>query len=184
MKLMLSIVASATLIGTTACMDQGMGGTTSGAGMASADMPSDMTPTRAMPYVAMAGASDQFEIQSSQLALQKAASPAVREFAQMMIQHHQMTTQQVMAAAQSAGLNPPPPQLMPMQARMIADLQGASGAEFDRVYTRQQVTAHQMALALHTTYARDGDTPSLKQVAATAQPIVQQHLERARAMRS
>jgi putative membrane protein len=183
MKLFLATITSATLIGTTACMDQGMGRTTSGAGSATAEAPADPTPTTAMPFVAMAGASDLFEIQSSQLALQKAATPAVRDFAQMMIQHHQMTTQQVEAAARSAGLNPPPPQLMPMQTQMIAELQPLSGAEFDRVYTRQQVRAHQMALALHSTYARSGDTPSLKQVAATARPIVQQHLDRARGLR-
>jgi putative membrane protein len=45
---------------------------------------------------------------------------------------------------------------------------------------RQQVQAHQMALALHGNYARSGDTASLRAVAATATPIVQQHLQRAR----
>jgi putative membrane protein len=40
-----------------------------------------------------------------------------------------------------------------------------------------------MALALHSNYARAGDTPSLRATAATAVPLVQQHLDQARRMR-
>lgn len=180
-RILIAASAGALLL-TGACSGMRGGGGAGGSG-AMASAAGDMTPTRAMPYVAMAGASDMYEIQSSQLALTKAATPAVRDFAQMMIQHHTMTTQQIMAAAQSAGMTPPPPQLMPMQAQMIQELQGLSGAEFDRAYVRQQRRAHQMALALHSTYANNGDTPQLKQVAATARPVVQQHLDRVRGMR-
>ena len=144
---------------------------------------SDMTPETATPYVMMAGASDLFEIQSSQLAVQRAQSPEVRQYAQMLIQHHTMTTQQVMAAAQAAGINPPPPMLLPMQREMLEQLNGASASNFDRTYMTQQIPAHEMALALHSNYARNGDTPSLQAVAGTAVPIVTQHLEEARRMR-
>ncbi len=142
----------------------------------------DMTPTQAMPYVMMAGASDMFEIQSSQIALQRATRPETRQYAQMLIQHHTQTSQQVMAAARASGINPPPPRLLPMQQRMITQLQRASGANFDRVYLTQQVPAHEMALALHSNYARSGDRAPLRTVAGTAVPIVTQHLEQARMM--
>lgn len=143
---------------------------------------SDMTPETAMPYVMMAGASDLYEIQSSQIALQRATRPEVRQYAQMLIQHHQMTTQQLMGAARASGLNPPPPRLMPMQMRMLDDLRRASRASFDRVYVMQQVPAHEMALALHRTYASGGDRQPLRTVAANAVPIVTQHLDQARRM--
>ena len=55
----------------------------------------DATTTDAASYVMKAGASDLFEIQSSQLAQQKASSPAVRDFGKMMIDHHSMTTRQI-----------------------------------------------------------------------------------------
>jgi putative membrane protein len=142
---------------------------------------SDMTPTTAMPYVMMAGASDLYEIQSSQMAAQRATRPEVRQYAQMLIRHHQMTTQQVMAAARAAGMRPPPPRLMPMQRQMIQQLQQA-GADFDRVYISQQVPAHQMALGLHSNYASSGDTPQLRAVAGQAVPIVTQHLQQAQRM--
>jgi putative membrane protein len=142
----------------------------------------DMTPSQRAAYVEMAAASDLFEIQSSQLAVTRAQSPAIRQFAQMLIEHHTMSTRQLTAAATAAG-TPPSPRLMPMHAEMISQLQGANGAEFDRMYLRQQVPAHEMALALHSNYARNGDTPTLRTVAAAAVPIVRQHLERARSMR-
>jgi putative membrane protein len=142
----------------------------------------DMTPEERDAYVQMAAASDLFEIQSSQLALTKGQNPEVRSFAQMLIDHHTATTQQLTAAATAAGTTPNP-MLMPMQAEMISQLQGANGAEFDRLYLRQQVPAHEMALALHQNYARDGDTPGLRTVASAAVPIIRQHLDRARTLR-
>jgi putative membrane protein len=139
----------------------------------------DMTPNQRGAYVEMAAASDLFEIQSGQLAASKAQRADVRQFAQMLAQHHQQTTTQLSAAATAAG-TPPTPDLMPMQARMMEELRGASGAEFDRVFLRQQVKAHEMALALHSNYAANGDTPALRTVAAAAAPVVREHLEQAK----
>ena len=146
-------------------------------------MSADMTPEAAMPYVAMAGASDMYEIRSSQLHHQRGQSPQLHSFATMMIDHHTRTTAATMAAAQAAGMNPPPPMLMPMQQEMIARLEGLNGAAFDREYARQQVAAHQMALALHQNYARAGDTPSLRASAAAAVPVVRGHLDQIRGIR-
>ena len=158
--------SAAALIGGCAPMD---GGATT-AGMR------EMTPRAAMPYVMMAGASDLFEIQSSQIAVQRASRPEVRQYAQMLIQHHQMTTQQVVGAARASGLNPPPPRLLPMQVRMLDQLRRAPAGAFDRTYIMQQVPAHEMALALHRTYAAGGDRQPLRTVAGNAVPIVTQHL--------
>lgn len=133
-------------------------------------------PTQAGLYVAKAGASDLYEIQSSQLAMDRAGGAQVRDFARMMIEHHTMTTREVTAAAQAAGLNPRPPALEPMQADMVRDLHGLSGAAFDRAYVAQQRTAHEMALNLHQTYAARGDNPRLRTVASRAVPIIRQHI--------
>jgi putative membrane protein len=169
------LIASAAAFALAACATDGdMAAPAAAAG--------DMTPNQRAAYVEMAAASDLYEIQSSQLATSRAQNTEVRAFAQMLIEHHTATTQQLAAAATAAG-TPPSPSLMPMQAQMIAELQGANGAAFDRIFIRQQVQAHQMALALHSNYASNGDTPTLRTVAAAAAPIVRQHLERARALR-
>ena len=90
--------------------------------------PADPTPTMAAPYVMKAGASDLYEIQSSQLALTKTRNPQVRSLANMLIQHHRMTTRDVTAAARRAGLRPRPPMLEPHQRAMIAELRRARAA--------------------------------------------------------
>jgi putative membrane protein len=142
----------------------------------------DMTPNDRVNYVAMAGASDLFEIQSSQIALSKAQRSETRQFAQMLITHHTQTTAALTAAAAASGMNPPPPMLMPMQRQMIDALQGAPAGSFDQLYIHQQVPAHEMALALHQNYAASGDAAPLRAAAASAVPIVQQHLAQARQM--
>lgn len=137
------------------------------------------TPTDATSYVAMAGAGDLFEIQSAQIALARTQNADVRALAQMLLTHHQQTTATLTEAARAAGIAPPPPALMPQQQQMIDQLQAATAPEFDRAFLREQVTAHQMALALHQTYATRGDTPALRTAAASAVPVIQQHLDRA-----
>jgi putative membrane protein len=169
------LIASAASLALAACA-------TDGDMAASATAAGDMTPNQRTAYVQMAAASDLYEIQSSQLAMSQAQSADVRAFAQMLMEHHTATSQQVAAAATAAG-TPPSPTLMPMQAKMIAQLQAANGAAFDRIFISQQVQAHTMALALHSSYASNGDTPSLRTVAAAAAPVVRQHLERAKTLR-
>lgn len=142
-------------------------------------------PTMAAAFVPMAAASDQFEIRSSQLALQRSQNADVRRYAQMMIDHHTNTTRQLTAAARAAGITPPANPPMPaMLANMMRDLQGKSGAAFDRAYVMHQTQSHEMALNLHRTYATNGDRAELRTVAAAAVPVVQQHLDEARRMHS
>jgi putative membrane protein len=136
-------------------------------------------PMMAAGNVPMAASSDQFEIQSGQMALQMSQNPAIRQFAQMLIQDHQQTTASLMAAAQSAGLPPPPPTLLPQHQALLDQLRGASGPNFDVAFRDAQVQAHQQALQLHQGYASGGDVPALRQVAATAVPVIQNHLNMA-----
>jgi putative membrane protein len=152
--------------------------------MSSGAMAAANAPTDAMTFINEAARSDMYEIQSSQLATTKASSQAVKDFANQMIRDHTNSTQIVMAAAQSAGMNPTPPSLDSRRAGMISQLQGASGADFDRMYLRQQLMAHQEALALHSGYAKNGDNTALRGAAAQIAPIVQQHLAHVQGMQS
>ena len=156
--------------------------------VAANDMPmamddADMMASTPTEYVRMAGASDLYEIESSQLALQKSRNPEVREFAQRMITHHRHTTDMVMAAARDAGLTPAPPQLMPMQRDMVAQLRSAEGADFDRMYVTQQRKAHEMALTLHSNYSRSGNSGELSRIAEEAEPVIRGHIERLQSLR-
>jgi len=180
----LILLNGAALLALSACDDMSHPTAANAAPLADAATPANATPTDARGYIAMAGAGDQFEIQSSQLALTRSRNDAVRRFAQMMTSDHNQTTQQLAAAATAAGLTPPPPMLMPMQQDMLAQLQGLSGADFDRAYAGMQVQAHQMALALHQNYAVSGDTAQLRPVAKATAALVKQHLQMAQGLRA
>ena len=147
-----------------------------------ADQPgrSDRVSPRTMTYVARAGASDLYEIESAQLAMTRSRRPQIRQFAQMLMTDHRRTTQEVMASARAEGLRPPPPMMEPHQRRMIRQLEAARGSGFDRTFVNQQVMAHQQALTLHQGYARTGDRSALRRVASGAVPIIRGHLQHAR----
>jgi putative membrane protein len=135
------------------------------------------TPTDAADYLKVAGAGDLFERQAGQLAVSKTDDPDVRAFAQQMIDDHTKTTDALKAAAKTAGLTVSPPQLTPAQQQQLDQLKQLDGDGFDRAYLDQQVAAHRAALALHRTYAGQGDTPALKDAASKTVPIIEGHLE-------
>lgn len=103
--------------------------------------PAEAQRGEAMMFVAKAGASDLYEIQSSQIAMRRARDPRVRSFASMLVRDHRRTTARVTAAARAAGLRPRPPMLEPRQRTMINQLNRAAARNFDEVYLSQQILA-------------------------------------------
>jgi putative membrane protein len=134
-------------------------------------------------YLAQAASSDQFEIQSAQLAQQASQNPAVQQFAGMLITDHTQSTQMLMAAAQAAHVPAPPPTILPAQQAMLDQLRAAgTGPAFDQAFQQVQIQAHQNALQLHQNYAQSGDVPALRQTAAQIVPVIQKHLQMAQAL--
>jgi len=171
-RLMFGAAALAAVMTTAAC---GMMAAPTGAGAEIAMAAQAQPAPAAMDFARMAAASDAYEIQSSQLLLQTTGNDELRRFAGMMVEHHTMTTATLARQAQAAGMAPPPPQLDTRKAEMIRQLQAVSGEQRDRLYVQQQVMAHDEALRLHSSYARNGDTAELRTAAAAAVPIVSQH---------
>jgi putative membrane protein len=130
--------------------------------------------------VARAGSIDLFEIRSAELALTRSTDPRLREFAREMMRDHQGTSGQLSLAGRRLNLLPSAT-LRPEHEAMIREL--LASADFDRLYWRQQLTVHEQALALHSTYAARGSSPTLRPVAAAAVPIVRRHIDELRAMR-
>lgn len=136
--------------------------------------------TAAPQFVKMAGASDKFEIDSSNLVM-SSQDPKVRQFAQQMVTDHTNSTAQIKAAAASDHVRVAPPMLNAMQKSNIAKLRAAKGTARDKLYWQQQATSHQMALQLHQGYASNGDKPALKAAAAQIVPVVQGHIDMVKA---
>lgn len=139
---------------------------------------SPLSGTSATDYVKMAADSDMYEIQSSRLALTRSKRDDVKQFAREMIADHTTTTKSLMAALrnQDRTIARPSTRLSSDNAAKVALLRKAPRSEFDTLYLQQQLGSHQTAWALHKGYATDGTDPALKQVAASAVPIVERHL--------
>src|SRR4029078_9741112 len=82
-------------------------------------------PLFAPGFLAQAASAHQFEIESSQLALQASQNAALRNYANLLISDHTRLGQQVAAAAAAGGVPMPPPGLLPAQQSALAQLQAA-----------------------------------------------------------
>jgi putative membrane protein len=132
-------------------------------------------------YAARASASDLFEIQSGQLAQEKAQDPDVKALAAMLVTDHRKSTADLKAAAAKAqpAIDVAPALDSEQQANMDA-LRAAAPADFDRTFLTQQIAGHEKALTLVRNYANGGDVEALKQHAAKVAGPVEMHLNRAR----
>jgi putative membrane protein len=149
-----------------------------------ATVPTPADETSTPDFVAKAAASDMFEIEAAKIALERSANAEVKAFAQMMVDGHTRTTADLKAAIAASGLSITPPATLPEdKTTALADLRSVDAAGFDKAYMNGQVDAHQAALNLVSRYAQDGDTQQIKDAAAAMMPIIQQHLDRARALR-
>ena len=132
----------------------------------------------AATFARTASSSDDFEVQSSQLALQRSTNPRVRAFAQQMINDHSRTR---------ATLQQTAPMLMvsfgildARHAGMLSQLAALNGPSFDRLYAQMQLAGHREAVALFSAYAAAGDDPRLVGFARSTLPHLRHHLAMAR----
>jgi putative membrane protein len=124
----------------------------------------------------------QYEIDAARVVLAQSRTPGVRAFAQEMIEDHTRALASMRQAATASGLPEPPAAMSSDQASLLAALQSNRGADFDKLYARQQILAHSQALAVEQSYASAGPDGKLRQAAQTDVPMIQHHLERANAL--
>lgn len=118
-----------------------------------------------------------FEIRSSQLALQKSQNEMVKEFARAMIIDHSRAGRLLEALINETEqplLLPIP--TSPEHEAVMAQLEQVSSPEFDALYIKAQVKAHQEAVALFGAYASTGASPEFQTFAQDTLPTLEIHL--------
>jgi putative membrane protein len=124
-------------------------------------------------------ADGQAEVVLGQLAAQRASSPAVREFGEMMVRDHQKAGEDLKQLATKHNI-----QLtttMDDEHNELRErLAKLSGVEFDREYIKAMVEDHQEAVDDTREKAERGDNTDIKQWASKTLPVLEQHLERAK----
>jgi putative membrane protein len=132
------------------------------------------TPT-AKEFVAKAGASDTFEIDSARL-MATSKNHAISMFATQMITDHSKSTKMVEAAARADHIALKRPEMTVGQRTDITALKALpNGKTRDDLYVKQQKAAHDDALALMQDYSANGAARHLKMAAGKIGPVVEKH---------
>jgi putative membrane protein len=131
-------------------------------------------------FVMKAASAGMAEVQAAQLAQQKSQDPKVEEFAQQMITDHTANNQQLTSLAQQKGVDVPTT-LDSKDQKEIDKLSKLDGTKFDKMYMKGQVRDHEAVLKLMQKEAQSGKDADLKAFATQTTPVIQKHLDMAKA---
>jgi putative membrane protein len=122
------------------------------------------------------------------VAAEKGTASDVREYARMMMRDHHTLRQQGQALATKLGVTPAAPAndaSASQTTRTMALLNGATkGRDFDKAYIDNEVTYHLAVLETATAAMSAAQNAELKNLIQKAAPLIQAHLDRAKAIQS
>jgi putative membrane protein len=121
------------------------------------------------------------EVELGHIAAQKGSSDAVKQFGQRMVDDHSKANAELMTLASSKGITLPTTLDEKNQAK-VTKLQGMSGAEFDRAYSKMMLSDHSKDVGAFEKQSTKGTDPDLKAFASKTLPTLQEHLQMARAL--
>ena len=134
--------------------------------------------------IALFDAANTYDIEASQLALQKSKNADVRALATQFMNDHKAVRQQGRDLAKQLKVTPTPPKANPLAPAHIAAmkaLRGKSGAAFDQAYAANEVAFHQQVLdAVSSTLLPAIQNAQLKAFIEKVGPAFQGHLEAAK----
>lgn len=121
------------------------------------------------------------EVQLAQLALTKAASPKVKEFAQSMVNDHSKANEELKSLAQTKNITLPST-LSEGRQKDYNDLAEKSGAEFDKAYSEFMVKDHKDDVDKFKKAAEKAEDGDIKSWAAGKVPVLEHHLSMAESL--
>jgi putative membrane protein len=125
--------------------------------------------------VSQVAADNLLEVRLGQFAAKKAASPAVKQFAQRMVIDHTSMQKQWMAAAEKNKLQFKA-DLGPQHLQQAEQLNSLSGAAFDKAYMAAMVQNHQAAVNSFQTERNAPHAADIRQLIEAGLPALQEHL--------
>lgn len=137
------------------------------------------TPVDTDTFLRMVLSSNDWEIQSSELAKTKSSNASVVQFADMIIEDHTAAAaklKETLKKKEEAPEGLPPAALTPKHQSMLQQLGAVtSGADFDKLYLDMQAQAHQEAITLFRGYASSGNDQALVGFAKETLPTLEKH---------
>jgi putative membrane protein len=121
------------------------------------------------------------EVELGQLAQDKAADPAVKNFGAMMVKDHSAANEKLKALAASKQVSlPSSPSVM--QKASKTKLNMMSGESFDKSYIKGMVDDHKKDIKEFQEEASNGKDPDARAFAASTLPVLQTHLQKIQAI--
>ncbi len=132
----------------------------------------------AQNFVQKASIANQFEIESSKLAMDKAQNDDVKSFAEDMVKDHERTGEKLtdLLSVSESNLKPAT-NLDSKHQKLLQKLKATSATNFDRQYVAIQTDAHKEAVGLFSDYAQSGEDRALKNFAKGTLPTLRDHLQ-------
>ena len=119
------------------------------------------------------------EVEAGRLALERASSEQVRQFAQQLVKDHTDANEKLMQIAQDKGIELPK-QLDAKHKQQLDKLSKLQGEEFDRAFIAQMGHKdHKKDIQAFEKQARQGKDAELKSFAEETLPVLQKHLSMA-----
>jgi putative membrane protein len=156
-------------------------------GMSADTMPADAAGTDAplsdANIVALLDEANMADSSAGAVAVDKATSKEVKDFARLMMSEHHALRKQGQQLAKQLGVTPAPPANDPLkplaQSEMTALKSTPKGQQFDRVYIEQEIAAHKAVLDLVDNAEGQAQNEQLKALIEQARPVIQKHLDQA-----
>ncbi|MCI1014107.1 DUF4142 domain-containing protein [Herbaspirillum sp. C7C2] len=144
----------------------------------------DSVTSKDKSFMTKAAEAGNAEIAASKVALEKSSNPAVKDFAQKMIDQHGTVGDELKQLASSKDVTLPTEPSMAERAK-IAILEKLSGNTFDKRYASMiGVSAHEDAVKLFQKSSTSADDPDVKNFAAKTLPGLKEHLKMGRDLKS
>jgi putative membrane protein len=129
-------------------------------------------------FVSDAAKGGMTEVSYGQLALAKAADPAVHDFAQRMVNDHQKANDELKALAAQKGATLPEMSAK-LDEKTAEHYKNLSGADFDKAYMKDMVSDHKKTVKMFQKEGEKGDDADLKNWVTKTLPVLQEHLQMA-----
>jgi putative membrane protein len=122
-------------------------------------------------FLINAGSSNILEIQTGQMAAQKATSPDVRRFAQMMVTLHTQNDQELKALANELNVTLPTT-MLPVHQHLADRMLDKTGKGFDESYMDLMEKAHKLDIAMFDVKSKKAEMPAVKSFATRNLPLL------------
>jgi len=124
-------------------------------------------------FMQTAGSLGLLQVKLGKLAQEKGSSEVVRDFGKRMMAEYSKTNEELAAGAKQAAY--PRPVLLRPHQQIFDRFNSISKSAFDKSYMAEMVSEHDDMAGLFQKEAKDGRVQSIKQLAASMLPAVQQH---------